>query len=331
MNLTKKINYKEEIEKIGDKAIWNMYYGDFKIGGKCNSPLHRDDDPSFSFYIGRYGGIKAKDFSLGETFSSVQFVMRLYNLSYTEACKKILDDFGVKSNNFSKKIINIDNIPVVKEEKSIKIITKPFSERELKYWREYGIEQESTLKLFNVYCVSKLYVNRQLFPLKTNELCFAYYFPKSNHLKIYKPLAKKKDKWMSNTSNLMDIQGYWQVNPKETKPELLVLTSSLKEVMFLYERGIKAMAIHGETANFEEDFIRHLKKYCKRIVSLYDIDKAGRISMEKLADKYDIQPIIMPGFQCNDFIAKDLTDSFLHCDKKEVELFVNSIKQLENN
>lgn len=323
-----KIDLKELIESnLNDWDLFKFYFGDFKIGGLYHSPLRNDNNPSFSFYISKSGSPKAKDFATGDNYTAIEYVKALFHLDYNNALKKIASDFNLEKIDFKAIIVKKEHekVEIVKKKKEIKIIAKQFSKEDLNYWKSFGIENYETLKLFNVYSVKEAYLNTKRIGMKKNELCFAYFFPKSNHVKLYRPLAEKINKWLSNTDNLCDIQGYWQCNPKETKPELLILTSSLKEVMFLRERGIYAMAINGENHKFHEDFLRHLKKYCKNILSLYDKDEAGYKGAKYLEDKYQIARIELPDFYCEEKEIKDVTDAYKYCDKEQVKKFIETI------
>ena len=108
---------------------------------------------------------------------------------------------------------------------------------------------------------------------------------------------------------------------KNTKPDLLILTSSLKEVMLLWEHGIKSVAIHGENSTFDKDFIRHIKKYCKNIKSLYDWDEAGEAAAEKLFDLYDIDYFTRPYY----LNCKDISDCYKE-NKEDAIKFLKTIK-----
>ena len=76
--------------------------------------------------------------------------------------------------------------------------------------------------------------------------------------------------------------------------------------MLLWEYGIKSVAIHGEHAAYDKDFIRHVKKYCINIKSLYDWDEAGYKASERLLVDFDIEPIDKPEY----LNCKDVSDCF---------------------
>lgn len=315
------------LAKVSQEEIFRYYVGDCVDEKRFCSILRKDNNPSCSLYYSKTNILTYKDFATGESLDCFGLVKELFGLNLQEAIKKIASDFGLFKGEYEANIIkaNSSKIEHAKKKVLIHFQKKPFTQEDLEYWNSYGIT-ETTLNFFDVHSVKTFWINRTKAPLKKNDLCFVYYFPKTTHCKIYKPLAPKKEKWKSNITNEADIQGYYQMDIKTTKPELLILTSSLKEVMLLHEFGIKAMAIHGENSHFNPKFIEHLRRHCKRIYSLYDIDAAGFASMEKLKQDFGIQPIIMPNFECIDKKIKDLTDSYRYCNKEKVVEFIQSIK-----
>lgn len=315
-------------EKYDDWDLFRYYFGEFKTSKQYHSPLRRDNNPSFSFYIGQNGKPRAYDFSIGRNYSPIEYIRELYGLTFNEALDKICSDFKILDIDFKADIYKVskeekDKIIAESRPKEIKAMVKEFSEEELKYWFEYGTEKFETLRHFDIFSVRKFWINRT--QMTCSRPTFTYFFKKSNHIKIYQPLAKKEYKWFSNTNNLEDIQGYYQADIKKTKPELLLLVSSMKEITFLYERGITAMAAHNEGANLELDFIRHLKKYCGKVMSLYDFDDAGLKGSEKLYDQHEIEYFTKPDyFTCP---QKDLTDYWKYGNKEEINEFIEQIKK----
>ena len=146
-------------------------------------------------------------------------------------------------------------------------------------------------------------------------------------MKLLFPNRKKKKKWLSNVSNNTDIQGYYQCNIKNTKPNLLILTKSMKECMFFYERGIYAMAINGENHQFNPLFIEHLKRHCKNIISFYDNDDSGIKGALDLKEKYNIDFFHIPKNICPAVNIKDITDMYKFFSKEEAEKIVNKLKE----
>ncbi len=329
MNITKRVNKLDLIySKYDDWDLFRYYFGEFKTSRPYSSPLRRDENPSFSFYINDKGQPRAYDFSIGRNYSSIEYIQELYGLSFGQALDKICSDFGLLNIEFKAEIYKVSpeekqKIIAESKPKEIKSLIKQFNDEELQYWKDYGTEKYETLKKFDIFSTQKFWINKV--PMICHRPTFTYFFRKSNHTKIYQPLAKRENKWYSNTNNLEDIQGYYQCDIKKTKPELLLLVSSMKEITFLYERDIPSMAAHNEGCNLEPDFIRHLKKYCGKIMTLYDFDDAGVKGSEKLLNQFGIEYFSKPNyFSCP---QKDLTDYYKYGDKQELQQFITEIKK----
>jgi len=329
MKIQKRIDLKQIIDSNLDSLqIFEYYFGKIDFNKVYHSPLRRDVNASLSFYIDKNGEPRAKDFATGDNPTAINFVKQLFNLTYPQALEKIASDFGLKDIDFKAEIVKKDYTKeiVAKKPAKIQIIPKKFSIEDIKFWESYGIQKQETLKLFNVYSVDKVYLNKQIVSKKKNELCFGYFFPHSNNIKVYFPERKKGEgRFISNTNNLMDLQGYYENSIKTKKPQLAIITSSLKECAFLYERNLVGLALHGENHYPDPDLIRHLKKYCSKLLTLMDFDDAGAKSAEFYKKEYNIDFIPKPDYlECN---SKDVTDCWKFGNKEQVERFINEIKQ----
>lgn len=324
MKIKREVTKTDILEKLTAIDIFQHYLGKEIDTKLFCSPLREDKNPSACLYYSKTNELRFKDFGNGQNLSCIAFVQEMFNLSFPDTIRKIASDFNI-GDNFSAEIVKKKENNKALSKKPTKIIDfqpKPFTESDLAYWDSYGILKEETLKFYNIYSVRQLWVNKTKISIKKGELCFCYYFPKSSHCKILFPTREKKLKWIGNVNNFEDIQGYHQCDIKKSKPDILVLTSSLKEVMYLWEQGIYAMAINGENHNFYEDFIKHLRRHCNQIVSLYDWDEVGVEAGEKLLNLYNIEPLKKPGY----LNCKDITDCIKEGQKLEVKKFINYIK-----
>lgn len=327
MNLPKKINKKELIENnLSSLDIFKHYIGNFKVGKVFSSPLRTDKNPSSCVFLGNNGLYMYKDYAEGTCLTPISYVATLYGLDYMNALDKICADFGLLKIDFQADIVksNYKKIEVVEKSKTIiQFQPKQFTSKDIDYWWSYGIDILKLHREYNIYSINKLWINKEKFIIKRDELAFSYFFPVSNSVKIYFPRRKKQSKWYSNTSNLADLQGYHQLKIKEQQIPLLILTSSMKEVLLLKMYDISAVALHGEGANYNPDLIRHLKKYCSQIVSLMDFDEAGFKAGQKLQELYRIYPIDKPDYlQC-----KDISDCYKSQGSETIKQFINEIKQ----
>lgn len=329
---TKGLNYNDLLtekilSKITDEDIFRKYVPfHFNINSIYNSPLRNDDDcPSFGIYYNpHYNKLMFKDYrdKGGDCFT---FVKELFNITYKDALQKICQDFDLDCK--SSQVIQFNSTITTKniQERSFKvkyqITTSPFDDFDLSYWNSYGISID-TLKKYNVFRVSKLFMNNYLYRKSLPNIpIYAYYFPRTNNIKVYSPFASKKEKWRNNANNTLDIQGYDQL-PSEGK--LCIFTKSMKDVMTLYELGYTACATHSENEYINPDFFRHLSKRFEKLVLLFDNDIQGKTYTEKLHKTHNLPYIFIP----EESGVKDISDYYKKYGRDET---ISMLKKLLND
>ena len=279
-----------------------------------------------SFFRGKSGRLYFKDFATGECLAFENVVMKLYNCSYYEALKIIAKDFGlIKGTNPETK-------PIIKQERFInnkqtfiQIEQKDFSEKELKWWLQYGITK-SILNKYRVFSCKTVFLNGSVFSQSTPKCpSYGYYFGKKEHVeqwKIYYP--KRTDYRFIGNISTKTIQGYRQL-PKSGK--LLVITKSLKDCACLYSMGISAVAPQSETQFISDTILEDLKQRFEKIVLLFDSDLTGVHYTNVLRRKYDfLIPCIIP----RRYEAKDISDFYKKYARKEtIEFIKKSFKYIK--
>ena len=234
-NLSRDYIYKT----FSQEAIFEAY-GIPVVKGNFVSPLRRDRSPTCAF---QYSGniLRYYDNRPGEFCGdAISMVMHLKHISYQEA---LLDIYKTMNNSISNHILNRKSkIDLVKKGSTeIKIKFKEFSNKELEYWKQYGISLE-TLQRFNIRSCTHLYIKTKSGDFENcvrgSEMCFIYIFA-DNSVKAYFP---ERDKYRF-ISNSRWIQGLEYLDD----PELLVITKSMKDVVCLSLFGIQAIAMQGES------------------------------------------------------------------------------------
>jgi len=303
------------LNKYGEYTIFKHYIHNFNVCGKLFlSELRTDNNPSciITDYNGR---LVYQDFGTGERYDCFSYVQQKYGLSFIEALNKINSDLsdGVK----------IKTIPVYRVEKHkneyniIKVQVRNWNDLDKSYWYDkYGLD-EDILKKFNVYPITRYSINNNLF--NTDELAYGYYYgiyDKIHRWKIYQPY-NSRFKWISNTNSSV-VQGYHQL----TESDLLIITSSLKDVMVLNEAGYNACALQAESNILTTDILNKLKTKtkCSRIVSIYDNDEIGIKYANKLTTEYGIPSIFMPEGSKDPSEFVDMYDYFSLVDYVESNL-----------
>lgn len=270
-----KLSGEEILERVTQKDIYENYLNssikEEKLYKCC---FHEDNTPSLGFKTMESGMMIYNCFACGAKGGVFKFVGDLHHQdNYFETLRIIQNDLNlinIPKTFDSKKVIH-NNL----RQKSCDIIPtfKPFCKTDYDFWSSYYIPLDLCLR-YDVRACKYVYVNRKGF-----HNIWAYYSDKDplysyqieDRYKLYRPFTSKKDKWRGNV-DIYSIQGYSQL-PK--KGELLIITSSLKDVMVLTVMGYNAVAPSGETVNIPEEIIEELYSRFDNIVVFYDNDKSG--------------------------------------------------------
>lgn len=306
LNIAPKITKELLLSKYSAEQFFEFYLGvTVKKGLFCSpSVIRNDKTPTCAFYKDKKGNLKYKDFA-GPTFDFVGCVMYIYNCNYYKALQIIANDFGFihsdKLEVHPAKIPYSGNILEKTEKAKIQVEIKEFNDKELGWWRDFGICLK-TLKKFKVFSIKSVFLNGVYF-MSSSEQCpiYGYYGgedSENNELwRLYMP-TKRKYRFLTNWNSNM-IQGSKQL-PKSG--EYVVITKSLKDVMALYEFGITAIAPNSENIFLTECQFAKLKSKFKEIYLLYDRDLPGVRSANKIRKKFtDLKVLLMPK-------TKDFTD-----------------------
>ena len=295
------------LSKISEYDIFKYYCPNFTaLNKKFCSDLRKDQSPSVSIIFWK-GKLLYKDFGYSEhTFDCFNYVKYKYSCNFIEALTIIDTDFDLgltsKENGrlFTMGYIAIitNKKPIAQKVTIIKKKSRPWSKLDQLFWERYLITKQALLK-FDVSPISYYWINESRF--SCNSTTYAYKIGKK--YKIYSPHDERK--WISNTTN-KHVQGYEQL---PATGDLLILTSSLKDVMCLYEMGISAIALQSEMIIPDEKLINRLKDRFKQVVIFYDNDftnpnNPGQTMAMKIINKYYFKNVVIPDV----YHCKDLSD-----------------------
>jgi len=179
----------------------------------------------------------------------------------------------------------------------IKKKSRNWMQKDVEFWSKYLISKK-TLTIFAVTPISHYWINANRF---STPLGYAYRI--GLKYKIYSPYEEIK--WVSNTTK-KHVQGFVQL---PEKGNLVVLTSSLKDAMCMFEMGISAVALQSEMQMPEEEFINALQERFKTIAVFYDndfnkVDNPGQTMAIKICDKFKLRNICIP----TELGVKDISD-----------------------
>lgn len=315
------------LSKINQESIMQHYTGlDVSSKKLALSPFRSDHKVTCAFYKSKSGVLYLHDFATNEHINCFSVVSRLYNCNYYKALEIIAQDFGLITGT-TPKISNIKIVPEIKESESSKIQVqiKDYSQEELDWWSQYGINYK-LLKKYHVYSIQNVFLNGNVTAISSNKMpIYGYYFGKDkNHeekWKIYFPL-RTNYRFLNNVSKKV-LQGYKQL-PKEG--ELIVITKSMKDVIALNSFGIAAVAPNSETLFINDKQLEEFKNRFKHILVMYDNDRAGLYNMNKIRKEHpELNYFYIPKN-----LAKDFTDSIklIGIDKMKqlVKEFLNTYK-----
>ena len=271
--LNREKTYKKEdiLTRMTQREIYEYYFGQpITLAKVYHSPLRKDKNPSFGFYINRSGTLMGNDLAGKYCGDCFQFVMNLFDITFKEALTQVNKDFNLESKPPVVHTHSGFSEIEIKQSKKIQVKVKSYSEEELKFWESFGISKE-ILKRFNVFSVHKLFLDKKLVcTSKKWDMMFAYHFPEKDNIKVYRPFSRKY-KWVANTTQ-KDIYGVAQLSSQR---DLIFLTSSLKDVMVLSSLNFEAIALQSETNSLDLKTLELLQSY-KEVVVFYDNDRAGK-------------------------------------------------------
>lgn len=305
MNVVPDIDKEFILERLSQEEIFERYLGiEIDFTELVKSPLREDSNPTCTFKRLAGGVVVFKDWSGHFSGNCFDVVVYLYECNFWDACRRIAYDFGlVDKLGFEGK----KRKPIVKiyEERDsatvIQVKWRAFNNLDLSYWADHCIERETMVR----YCtapVQHAWVNGKMcYSARDEDPCYGYYF--AGEYKLYFPL-RTEYRFLGNYKGL---QGYEQL---PEKGKLVVVTKSLKDVMFLFQIGIAAVAPPSESSILTKDQYKDLSSRFMTVVSLYDFDLTGIRSANKMKRVFGIPRVFFTNgrFGTVDYDGKDVTD-----------------------
>ncbi len=327
IKISPELTVKNILSKITQYDIFKTYCSNFReIDKLFLSELRIDKNPTCKIFVNTSNGdLIYKDFN-GGSYNCFQYIREKYGCGFNEALNIINKDFklGLKITNSN---ISGSNLPIKTGNKitinqSNHIIKKKkrnWEIRDKEYWDQYNISI-STLEIFNVEPIEYYWFNDNRF--KPSNITYSYEFG-NGYRDIYSPLNFER-KWpCSNTKSDKHIYG---LNQLPEIGELLFIVSSLKEVMFLYELGINAVAPQSESTFIPKELLDKLKLRFKEIIILFDFDKAGCLHALKHSIRYNLKRLKLCPVMISYYEGKDLTDCYIK-NKNKILKFLNNYEQ----
>jgi len=286
------------LQKISEYDIFRMYMPDrtWKLNQVTLSPFRNEKNPSF--IIGnKRGFLSFIDFAdtskRGDCFT---FVKLLYNLQSMDDVLRMIDkDFGLGflpgTNTEQYKIITKEYkqpSDLGKRYSLIQVVTRKFTSEELEYWNQYH-QSVDDLRANNVYAIKKLYLNKQLFPLKDTELRFGYLY--DGHWKIYRPFADKKSKWVPNNVPITAMDGKEDIS----NCKIAFINKSKKDYMVMKKVFPCCCAVQNEGLGcFSDGNVEFLKANSDRQILSFDSDETGVHNSKQITELFNFEYVNVP-------------------------------------
>ena len=267
------------LDKITEYDIFKYYMPntDWETNVVTFSPFRNERNPSFM--IGnKQGRLTFIDFAdTSKRGSCFDFVRMSFNLKDLKEVLALIDrDFGLgfsRETNTEqyKRIVSqyIQPVRAVKAYSNIQVIVKSFTNEELAYWNQYH-QSLDDLKANNVYSISKVYLNKQLFP-DPFELRFGYLY--GDKWKIYRPHAKdKKSKWVPNNVPITAMDGKDDIK----QCDVAFINKSKKDYMVMKKLFPCSCAVQNEGLGcFSVENVEYIKSNSASQILSFDSDVAG--------------------------------------------------------
>ena len=279
------------LEKITEYDIFKYYMPntDWEPNVVTFSPFRNERNPSFM--IGnKQGRLTFIDFAdTSKRGSCFDFVRMSFNLKDLKEVLALIDrDFGLgfsRETNTEqyKRIVSqyIQPVRAVKAYSNIQVVVKAFTNDELAYWNQYH-QSLDDLKANNVYSISKVYLNKQLFSVPF-ELRFGYLY--DDKWKIYRPHAKdKKSKWVPNNVPITAMDGKDDIK----QCDVAFINKSKKDYMVMKKLFPCSCAVQNEGLGcFSPENVEYIKSNSASQILSFDSDVTGVENSQQITQMFN--------------------------------------------
>lgn len=280
--LQQELNKEFLLSKYSEETYMTYYLGIPVKKGLYKNPLRRDNKVTCSFY--KRQELIFHDFATGKHYNFISVVMEKFQVDYYTAIHIIATDFGLIEGQHKKAVKIPDKIEKFTSSgpSIIGVRIKDFTEKELQWWKTFGITLD-ILNYYNVFSCKNVFLNNSLFT-SDSTLTFGYYGGKKDDLELWRIYYSQKKEYRFLTNwPATKLQGYDQL---PEKGKLLVITKSMKDCMCLYSMGINAVAPNSENLFVPDSILNQFKQRFKYIVVFYDNDLPGIHNLCKIKKKH---------------------------------------------
>lgn len=267
------------LERVDEYALYCKYLGYAPaINCKTISPIRKHGDPDTvgSFVIFEPTRTKTDfeylwcDNGTGQRGNIFQMLSLMFGgISIPEVWRMIDHDMklGFGSGQPIHHRIPAPSRPIIQAASSIKIRSRKWREKDLDYWRKYGVNQ-ATLDRYNTTSVEMYWLYEgQKHPKVPANLCFGCRV--WSRYQLYQPFAKKEDKFRNDFSP-NHVMGFSQLTYNRKQ---IIITKANKDIlMFASAFGIETIAARSENTPLPQSLLTRLESKYDEIFVWFDND-----------------------------------------------------------
>ncbi len=302
----------------GGLDVFKHYLGDSCTARKFRNPYRNDEKASCKIYKNTTPG--GGSYYYLQDYGDSNFCGNCFAIVAKLLCYNIRNDFKQVLEQIDKdmclnvftsydkgfqgkttqprKVVSCGSNNQLSSIKEFKAIQKPFSKKELDYWKRYGIG-EHTLSEYNVRSIQSCTFVKQdekSFGIVSNEILpiYGYVFNNGLGMKFYRP--KSETRFMYAGELPKPYVFGWEQLPQTG--EFVFITGGEKDVLSLAAHGFRGIALNSETAKVPESMMEDLAKRFGKIVFLYDTDATGiqesTMRVETFKGKFNVSRLQLP-------------------------------------
>ena len=296
---------KEEVLQLTNRGLEVFYFYmpiDFVPKRNFRNPLYDDKRASCNIYFDpKSDSYRMKDFG-NEAYSGdcFWFAATILGLDVRSEFKKVLvtiiQDLNLKisieyrgdtnmkaaRSTYPRQAVeqsqkrctgSMDKVEYIANKKSFRVYERPFTQKELAFWEQYGISLE-TLEQYHVKSLSCYEsVSREGKPFKLTSsseepiFCYAH----NDFVKIYRPNSKLRFLYGGEKSE----EYVFGLARLPNKGDILFITGGEKDVLSLSAHHFNAICFNSETAQIPRGIIESLSLRFLHLIILYDSDETG--------------------------------------------------------
>lgn len=304
------VSLEDIMSKVTEADILSFYLGINEVPCIINSPLRKDNRPSFGLYSPDGKRIYYTDFSTKDRGGIFDLLGHLWNCDYKSVLIRIDKDM---SKFYSRATIHtytpckVVSTITHNSNSDLQCRVREWRDYDLEYWESYGISLE-WLKYAEIYPISHKIVikNGHRYVFGADKYAYAYVEHKEGKvtLKIYQPFNKDGYKWSNKHDK--SVISLWTKVPEYG--DRICICSSMKDALCLWANtGIPSIAIQGEGYSISDTAISELRRRYKEIYILLDNDEAGLKDSLSLSESTGFTNLTLPKF---DDKGKDISDAY---------------------